>query len=328
MSYHATVQDVYRDAANTPDASLCCVPSTPRYLPGLSIPSIMHEMNYGCGTTIHLQDMAAGPDDPLRRRRRRPRGAPARLLRAAPRCGDRHRSGGGDARTSRSRNLERGGAATTTGSIPSFVDIRDGDALRSPGGRRLACIVAAQNCLFNIFRTARAGGRRAGRPRAGARARCTACCVSSGRLVMSDPIAHPADACAPARRRRPPRPVPLRDVCSSTTNTSQKIVEAGFGSASRCRSRRPYRMLDAPRVMTSTRTSCSRAMESLPRTRLPIPADGACVFTGRDGDLRRRARSRSTTATGHVLLRDLPLPVCDKTGRRARGELSDATTSW
>ena len=60
MTYHRTVQDVYRKAAAAPDSALCCVPQTSRYLPGLAIPSIMHEMNYGCGTTIHLQDMQDG----------------------------------------------------------------------------------------------------------------------------------------------------------------------------------------------------------------------------------------------------------------------------
>ena len=57
MSYHTTVRDVYREAATQPAANLCCVPQAPRYLPGLNIPPIMVEMNYGCGTTIHLQDM-------------------------------------------------------------------------------------------------------------------------------------------------------------------------------------------------------------------------------------------------------------------------------
>jgi hypothetical protein len=51
VTYHATVQDVYRKAAEEPDRSLCCVQTAPLYLPDLSIPSIMHEMNYGCGTT-------------------------------------------------------------------------------------------------------------------------------------------------------------------------------------------------------------------------------------------------------------------------------------
>ena len=60
MSYHATVQDVYRQAAEAPASALCCVPQTPRFLPQLRIPGIMHEMNYGCGTTIHLQDMVEG----------------------------------------------------------------------------------------------------------------------------------------------------------------------------------------------------------------------------------------------------------------------------
>ena len=56
-TYHTTVQDVYRQAAQEPDAKLCCVPQAPMFLPGLTIPDIMHQMNYGCGSTVHLQDM-------------------------------------------------------------------------------------------------------------------------------------------------------------------------------------------------------------------------------------------------------------------------------
>ena len=57
MSYHSTVREVYKEAAAAPAANLCCVPQGTRYLPDLQIPEIMYEMNYGCGTTIHLQDM-------------------------------------------------------------------------------------------------------------------------------------------------------------------------------------------------------------------------------------------------------------------------------
>ena len=57
MDYHDTIIDVYRTAAEAPATDLCCVPLANRFLPGLQVPRIMHEMNYGCGTTIHLQDM-------------------------------------------------------------------------------------------------------------------------------------------------------------------------------------------------------------------------------------------------------------------------------
>ncbi|MCA9295523.1 MAG: SAM-dependent methyltransferase, partial [Phycisphaerales bacterium] len=60
VSYHNTIQDVYRKAATAPAQSLCCVPQATRHLPGLDIPRIMHDMNYGCGTTVHLQDMRQG----------------------------------------------------------------------------------------------------------------------------------------------------------------------------------------------------------------------------------------------------------------------------
>ncbi len=57
MSYHTTAHKVYRDAALKPARNLCCVPQAPRFLPGLHIPDIMRKMNYGCGTTVHLEDM-------------------------------------------------------------------------------------------------------------------------------------------------------------------------------------------------------------------------------------------------------------------------------
>jgi hypothetical protein len=60
VSYHRTIQDVYRQAAEKPDATLCCVPAPRLHLPGLVIPPIMYETNYGCGTTVHVQDMQPG----------------------------------------------------------------------------------------------------------------------------------------------------------------------------------------------------------------------------------------------------------------------------
>ena len=62
MSYLDTAHRRYREAAAKVQPSLCCV-SVPRFrLPGLVIPAAMEEMNYGCGTTVHLQDLSPSLD--------------------------------------------------------------------------------------------------------------------------------------------------------------------------------------------------------------------------------------------------------------------------
>jgi hypothetical protein len=61
MSYLETTHRVYRAAAAAVQPALCCT-TAPRFrLPDLSIPKAMEEMNYGCGTTVHLQPRARSP---------------------------------------------------------------------------------------------------------------------------------------------------------------------------------------------------------------------------------------------------------------------------
>ena len=50
-----------RKLPKTPEVGLCCVQSNPLQLPGLKIPEQMHEMNYGCGTTVHANELANAP---------------------------------------------------------------------------------------------------------------------------------------------------------------------------------------------------------------------------------------------------------------------------
>ncbi len=304
MTYHSTVQDVYRQAAESPASNLCCVPQTPRYLPGLVIPSIMHEMNYGCGTTIHLQDMAAdqsvlyvGVGGGLEALQlayfaRTPGGViavdPVAEMREAAR-----------------QNFETA-AKLNDWFDPSFVDLRDGDALDLPVNDG-EIDLAAQNCLFNIFTTTDAGSIGTQGDLEQALSEMHRALKSAGRLVMSDPIT--------------PRPIPehlrndevLRAQCLSGCLTyeqyMQKIVEAGFGSVE-VRSRRPYRMLDTHRydidadLLLETIEVCAY--------RTPVPTDGACVFTGRSVIYAGPDESFDD-GKDHVMQRDLPLPVCDKT---------------
>src|SRR5436309_1656220 len=55
--YMKTVHDVYRAAALEPDRGLCCTERPAWSLPDLTIPEIMLEMNYGCGSTVHPSDL-------------------------------------------------------------------------------------------------------------------------------------------------------------------------------------------------------------------------------------------------------------------------------
>ena len=62
MSYLETTKEVYKAAAITPDVGLCCTTSPIWQLPGLSMPTIMQQMNYGCGTTVHPRDLVNNPN--------------------------------------------------------------------------------------------------------------------------------------------------------------------------------------------------------------------------------------------------------------------------
>src|SRR5712692_4613089 len=60
MSYLETAREFYREAARELHPTLCCTPGPRFQLPGLRIPRAMEEMNYGCGTTVHMQDLSPG----------------------------------------------------------------------------------------------------------------------------------------------------------------------------------------------------------------------------------------------------------------------------
>jgi len=107
-----------------------------------------------------------------------------------------------------------------------------------------------------------------------------------------------------------------------------KIVEAGFGSME-VRSRRPYRMLDKARygldtdLLLETVEVCAYKM--------PVADDGPCVFTGR-GAIYTGGEETFDDGHGHVLVRDIPLPICDKTAsvlaRLEREDLAVTASTW
>ncbi len=297
-TYHATVQDVYRDAANAPADNLCCVPQAPQYLPGLHIPSIMHQMNYGCGSTVNAQDMTrdqtvlyVGVGGGLEALQlayftRKPGGVIA--VDPVP-----------EMRAKAAENLALA-AETNDWFDPSFVNIIDGDALNLPVDDN-SITLAAQNCLFNIFKT--------GGDLEKALSEMFRVLKLGGRLAMSDPIT--------------PEPLPqhladdevLRAQCISGCLTYDQyvdqIIQAGFGSAE-VRSRNPYRMIDA-NTYNLEHNILLETIE-IAAFKTPMPDDGACIFTGRSAIYTGPDESFND-GKGHQLAKNIPLPVCDKTGK-------------
>ncbi|MEL6334917.1 MAG: SAM-dependent methyltransferase, partial [Cyanobacteria bacterium J06626_26] len=156
----------------------------------------------------------------------------------------------------------------------------------------------AQNCLFNIFEPADL-----------ARALKEAYRVikPGGRLVMSDPIAT--------------RPIPLhlqqderlRALCLSGALTYneyiQALIDTGFGQVE-IRARRPYRLL-GQETYKLDRPLLLESLDSV-AFKVPIPPDGACVFTGKTA-IYAGTEDYLDDQAGHIMQPGLPLAVCDKT---------------
>jgi SAM-dependent methyltransferase len=295
MTYLETTAQFYAQVAETPDVGLCCVQSAPLSFPGLHIPKRMQEMNYGCGTTVHPAELAHQPSIlyvgvggglealQLAYFSRQPSG----VIAVEPVA---------EMRQAVTQNLAAA-AQLNDWFDPSFVEIRAGDAFSLPVVDQSIDVVA-QNCLFNIFEPA---------DLAKALAEVVRVLKPGGRLLMSDPIAT--------------RPIPqhlqqderLRAMCLSGALTYeeylQQLIQAGFGQIE-IRARRPYRLLDCqtyglaePLLLESLDTACFK---------VPVPADGACVFTGKTA-IYAGPDSCFDDRAGHLLSRGIPTAVCDKT---------------
>jgi hypothetical protein len=95
----------------------------------------------------------------------------------------------------------------------------------------------------------------------------------------------------------------------------ERLVGAGFGTLE-VRARRPYRVLD-PRRYGVARPVVLESVE-VAALKDEVPEDGACVFTGRAA-LYVGEDEAFDDGAGHVLRRDQPLSVCDKTAARLEG---------
>lgn len=296
--YLATARDVYRDAALTPQEGLCCTSSPVWTLPELHIPERMLEMNYGCGTTVHPRDLAGsskilyvgvgGGMELLQFAYFSRRQGAVIGVDPVEEMLDACRS-----------NLKQA-AAENSWFDTGFVELRKGDALDLPL-QDDSVDIAAQNCLFNIFSRADLKV---------ALAEMYRVLKKGGRLVLSDPVCEKE---IPVSLREDER---LRAMCLSGAIPLEDYLDlltrTGFGTME-VRARRPYRVLDPARFDTPELLYIQSV--EVCAVKDPVPSDGPCIFTGSTAIYFGPDESFSD-GNGHVLRRDQPLAVCDKTARK------------
>jgi len=295
MSYLETTRNVYKKAAESPNIGLCCTTVPVWQLPGLDIPVKMQQMNYGCGSTVHPRDLINNPKILYVGI-----GGGMELLQFA--YFSRQQSGvlGVDVVdemiTACKENFIEA-EKLNPWFRSEFVEIRKGDALNLPVNDA-SIDVAAQNCLFNIFKQeelkqALSEMYRVLKPR--------------GRLVMSDPT---CETEMPVPLREDER---LRSLCLSGSlplcDYVKMITDAGFGTVE-IRAKRPYRILD-PKNYDTDKLIYIESVEVC-AIKDPMPADGPCVFTGKTA-IYFGSDDYFDDNKGHVLLPNQPLAVCDKT---------------
>jgi SAM-dependent methyltransferase len=257
----------------------------------------MQEMNYGCGSTVHARDLINNP----------------KILYVGV-------GGGMELLQFSYFSRQEGGVigvdiveemldASKKNFVeaqiqndwfdPSFVDLRKGDALNLPV-EDTSIDVAAQNCLFNIFKeddlkAAIAEMYRVLKPH--------------GRLVMSDPT------CEQPMNDNLRNDERLRALCLSGSLPIQEYVkmltDAGFGTIE-IRARKPYRILD-PNNYDTDELIYIESIE-VAAIKDPMPEDGPCVFTGKAA-IYFGSEEYFDDKKGHVLLPNQPIAVCDKTAQ-------------
>jgi len=300
-SYLQTTQNVYKEAAENPNVGLCCTTTPVWQLPGLSIPNIMLEMNYGCGSTVNPRDLVNEPTIlyvgvgggmellQFAYFSRKPKGIIG--VDSVP-----------EMITAAANNFKI--AETENDWFKSdFVKLIKGDALNLPIEDE-SIDVAAQNCLFNIFiqddlKVALKEMYRVLKPH--------------GRLVLSDPT---CEQTMPATLRADEN---LRALCLSGAiplNQYLKLItDCGFGTVE-VRAKRPYRILDP----NNYKTDELLYIESVEVCAIkdPMPKDGPCIFTGKTA-IYYGNEECFDDGNGHTLLPNQPLAVCDKTADALAG---------
>lgn len=305
MSYLDTTHDLYKDAALIPDVGLCCTTTPVWQLPGLSIPSRMLEMNYGCGSTVNPRDLVND----------------AKVLYVGVGGGMEllqfsyfARFAGGvvgidvvDEMLEACADNFKEAEVQNDWFQSDFVSLRKGDALNLPVEDE-SVGVAAQNCLFNIFhqedlKKALQEMYRVLKP--------------GGRLVLSDPICNQE---MPENLKQDER---LRALCLSGALPLQAyldmITEVGFGTVE-VRAKRPYRILH-PNHYDTTEPIFIESVEVC-AIKDPMPKDGPCIFTGKAA-IYLGNEEYFDDKQGHVLMPNQPIAVCDKTAANLKNLIPD-----
>jgi len=295
MSYLQTTKNVYREAALRPDVGLCCTTTPVWQFPGLSIPQIMQQMNYGCGSTVHPRDLVNNPKILYVGV-----GGGMELLQFSYFSRQKEGVIGVDVVD---EMLEACKANFEIARVenewfhPDFVRLEKGDALSLPLADA-SIDVAAQNCLFNIFKTEELKQ---------ALREMYRVLKPHGKLVMSDPI---CEQTMSETLRADDR---LRALCLSGALSLKEyldcLTEVGFGTIE-IRARRPYRILDPAHYPTKE----TLYIESIEVCAIkdPMPSDGPCIFTGKSA-IYFGTEDFYDDQKGHILLKNQPLAVCDKT---------------
>lgn len=294
-SYLETTVDVYKEAALRPDVGLCCTTTPVWALPGLDMPKIMLEMNYGCGSTVNPRDLVNEPT----------------ILYVGVGGGmevfqfsyfSRKKNGviGIDVVDEMidacNKNLKLA-EETNPWFKSEFVDVRKGSALELPVEDN-SIDVAAQNCLFNIFDQ---------EDLVKALKEMYRVLKPNGRLVLSDPV---TEDFMPESLKNDER---LRALCLSGSLPLKEYIkmmtDVGFGTIE-IRAKRPYRVLD-PKHYDTDKLIYLESVEVC-AIKDPMPADGPCVFTGKTA-IYYGDEDFFDDHKGHTLLKNQPLAVCDKT---------------
>jgi SAM-dependent methyltransferase len=312
MSYLNATQDLYKAAAEIPDVGLCCTTNPVWQFPGLTIPKIMQEMNYGCGSTVSAQDLINDPKILYVGV-----GGGMELLQFSYFSRQPEGVIGVDSVDEMLQACEKNFVLAEKFNPwfhKEYVKLVKGTALDLPIADN-SIDVAAQNCLFNIFKMddlkkAVSEMYRVLKPH--------------GRLVMSDPV------CEQPMNDTLRNDDRLRALCLSGSiplNEYIKVLtDAGFGTIE-VRAKRSYRILSPNHYPTNELLHVESV--EVAAIKDPMPKDGPCIFTGKTA-IYYGQEEYYDDKKGHVLMQNQPLAICDKTAEQLGKEdaeifISDST---